>query len=341
MRRHRLAELLGPLALVGVAGVLGTTVSSAIEVYFVNALVAVAMVVALYAFVGNSGVLSFGHMSFVAVGAWTAGVLTVPSAEKSGIMPSLWPFLLHASVGNVPSLLLAAVVGGVYAAIVGLPLMRLSGLGASIATFGVLEITYNVLYYYEKIGPGSSAFSSVPETTGLLQASLGALVAIGVAFIYQRSRFGRMLRATREDPAAAQAVGVSIYRQRLLAFTVSGALAGFAGGLFVHLLPITAQEMYLPRTLLTLAMLVIGGTSSLWGAVVGALGISGLDSFLAVAEGGMNIGGWRIDLPSGTRIVVEGAVMALVLILRPSGLTGGRELSLDVVRRLAQRLRRG
>ena len=204
MRRRQLGELLGPLALVVVAGLLGMTVSSAIEVYFINALVAVAMVGALYTFVGNSGVLSFGHMSFVAVGAWTAGVLTVPSAEKSGIMPDLWSFLLHASVGNVPSLLLAGVVGGVYAAIVGLPLMRLSGLGASIATFGVLEITYNLLYYYDRIGPGSSAFSSVPETTGLLQAALGAIAVVVVAFVYRQSRFGthavRDARGSRRGP---------------------------------------------------------------------------------------------------------------------------------------------
>ena len=321
-------QLLGPALLVALAAALGTVVSSAIQVYFVNALVAIAMVGAIYVFVGNSGVLSFGHISFVAIGAWTAGVLSVPPDEKSGIMPNLVPFLLHASVGNLPSLLIAAAAGGVFALMVGLPLMRLSGLAASIATFGVLEITHNLLYFYDRIGPGSSAFSSVPETTGLLQAALGALAVVGVAFLYQHSRFGRMLRATREDPAAAQAVGVSVYRQRLLAFALSGALAGFAGALFIHLLPLTIQDMYLPLTLLTLAMLVVGGSSSLWGAVIGALAVSGLDSLLAVAEGGMAIGGWQFVLPSGTRIVVVSAVMALVLIVRPSGLTGGREFSL-------------
>ena len=76
--------------------------------------------------------------------------------------------------------------------------------------------------------------------------------------------------------------------------------------------------------------------TSLWGAVVGALAVSGLDSLLAEAENGLDIGGFSIDLPSGTRIVVVGALMALVLILRPSGLTGGRELSLDRWRRRPQ-----
>jgi branched-chain amino acid transport system permease protein len=321
-------QLLAPLALVGLTGIVGTLVSASTETYVINALVNVAIVVALYVFIGNSGVLSFGHISFVAVGAWAAGVLSMPVEEKPAIMPHLFGILGNHTVGNVWSLVIAAAVGGVYALVVGFPLMRLSGLGAGIATFGVLEITHNVLRYWEKIGPGLNTFSAVPETTGLLQAALGAALAVVVAFAYRRSRFGRLLSATREDAAAARAVGVSVYRQRLVAFVLSGALAGFAGGLFVHLLPVNTESVYLDLTFITLAMLVIGGATSLWGAVVGALAVSAVDSFLAEAESGVHVFGRSLDLPAGTRIVVVGALMALVLILRPAGLTGGREVSL-------------
>jgi branched-chain amino acid transport system permease protein len=320
-------QLLAPVALVGVAALVGTIVSTSTETYVINALVNVAIVVALYVFIGNSGVLSFGHISFVAVGAWAAGVLSMPVEEKPAIMPHLASLLRDHTVGNVSSLALAAAVGAAYALVVGLPLMRLSGLGAGIATFGVLEITHNVLRYWEKIGPGLNTFSAGPETTGLLQASLGAILAVAVAFAYRRSRFGRLLSATREDAAAARAVGVSVYRQRLIAFALSGALAGFAGGLYVHLLPVNTESVYLNLTFLTLAMLVIGGATSLWGAVVGALAVSAVDSFLAEAESGIHVFGQSLDLPAGTRIVVVGALMALVLILRPAGLTGGRELA--------------
>ena len=72
---------------------LGTLVSRSTEIYFINALVSVSIVVALYVFVGNSGVLSFGHISFVAVGAWAAGVLSVPEQEKPAFMPYLFDFL--------------------------------------------------------------------------------------------------------------------------------------------------------------------------------------------------------------------------------------------------------
>ena len=325
----RLPELVVPALLVAAVALLGSFTARANEIHFRTALVDVAIVVGLYVFIGNSGVLSFGHISFVAVGAFAAGLMTISAPVKRGIMPSLFPVLRNHSVGNVESLLIAAALGAVFALVVGLPLMRLSGLAAGIATFAVLGITHNVLFNYTKIGPGATALTNIPETTGLVQGMVGALIAIVAAWLYQLSRFGRMLRATREDPAAAQAVGVSIHRQRLIAFTLSGALCGFAGGLFVHEAgTITTEDVYLNLTFLTLAMLVVGGVGSLLGAVVGALLISGLDSFLKTAESGVHVLGFKLDLTDGTHLVVLGAVMAFVLVLRPSGITGGREFRL-------------
>ena len=323
-----LLQLLVPALLVVAVGVAASLASRSNEIHFLNAIVAVAIVVAIYVFVGNSGVLSFGQISFVAVGAFAAGVLTVPTVLKSAVLPGLFPVLRDHSIGNAASLVLAAAVGGVFAFLVGLPLMRLSGLAAGIATFAVLEITHNLLREWTRIGPGATTLSLVPETTGPLQATLGALVVLVVAFAYGRSRLGRMLRATREDPAAAQAAGIDVHRQRLWAFTVSGALAGFSGGLLVHMLgSITTEQVYLELTFVTLAMLVVGGLTSLWGAVVGALAVSAVDSFLGEAEEGVNVG-FTLDVPTGTRLVVVAALMALVLVLRPSGLTGGREVRL-------------
>ncbi|HJU36540.1 MAG TPA: branched-chain amino acid ABC transporter permease [Gaiellaceae bacterium] len=330
---RRAPEFLVPAALVVATALLGLEVSSYLQAYFIDTLVKVAIVVALYVFIGNSGVLSFGHISFVALGAWTAGVLTVPELQKRFIMQGLAHSLTVTNVGNVASLALAAGVGLVAAFVVGLPLMRLSGLAAGIATFAVLEITNNVLTYDQALGPGVNAFSSVPSTTGIWQATIGALICVAVAFLYQLSRFGRMLRATREDSAAAAAAGISVHRQRLLAFALSGGLAGLAGGLYVHLQPLTAGGVYLDLTFITLAMLVVGGSGSLLGAVVGALAISGLDSFLSAAVNGVDVFGWQLNVGNGTPEIVVGTLMALVLILRPSGLTGGRELSLSRRRR--------
>jgi branched-chain amino acid transport system permease protein len=322
--RRGVVELGAPVLLV-VATVLITGVfSRAHQLEFKNALVMTAVVVALYVFIGNSGVISFGHVSFVAVGMYLGGILTVDPETKTFTMPGLFPFLRHTHIGVVPSLAFAALAGGVYGLAVGLPLMRLSGLPAGIATFAVLGITADVLYYWQKVGPTAQTLSDIPEA-GRWTLGVSTIIAIAAAYAYQRSRFGRLLRATREDPAAARATGISVYRQRLIAFTLSGALAGLAGGLYVHQLGLIAPDLtYLDLTFVTLAMLVFGGVASLWGAVLGALAISALNSFLGDAENTVHIG-FRLTLPAGTRLVTIGAVMALVIILRPSGLTGGRE----------------
>src|SRR4029078_6182560 len=132
-------QLLVPCALVVVVGLGADNASPENQIYWLNALFSVAIVVALYVFVGTSGVLPFGHISFVAVGAFAAGVLTVPLEQKQGALANVYPLLRDHTIGSFVSLLLAAAVGGVFALLIGLPLMRLSGLAAGIATFAVLE----------------------------------------------------------------------------------------------------------------------------------------------------------------------------------------------------------
>ena len=271
--------------------------------------------------------LSFGHISFVAVGAWAAGILSMAADEKPAIMPNLTGFLRDTTVGNVPSLAIAAGVGAVYALVVGLPLMRLSGLAAGIATFGVLEITHNVLRYWETIGPG-------------LNTSRPCRRRPGVPGGYRRPdrrRRGVRLRTQpqrAEAPSDAPGRGSRPRSRRVDLPRAARRLRrlGRAGGPRRRApdapAPREQRSVYLDLTFITLAMLVIGGATSLWGAVVGAIAVSAVDSFLAEAENGVRVAGVTIDLPAGTRIVVVGALMALVLIVRPTGLTGGREFSL-------------
>jgi branched-chain amino acid transport system permease protein len=323
---NRASALAAPVALLALTGLIGSFLSNARGIEFESALVFAAIVAAIYVFVGNSGVLSFGHISFFVVGAYAAGELSIPAGTKASILPNVFPVIRDHSVGNFWSLVIAAAAGGIFAFLAGIPLMRLSGLAAGIATFAVLEITQNILGNWEKIGPGPLTLSTVPETTDLWQATVGAIAVACVAFAYQLSPLGRKLRATREDPFAAQAAGIDVHRQRLWAFTISGALAGFAGGLFVHFQgTIAVHDIYLDFTFLTLAMLVVGGSRSLLGAVVGALAVSGLDSFLSDAEQGAV--SW-LHVGAGTSLVTVAAFMAVVLVFLPSGLTGGREFSL-------------
>ena len=339
MSRWRFPQtLLASVALLVIVALVGAGASASTQQSFITALVSATIVYALYVFVGSSGVISFGHISFAAVGAFSAGVMTIPVGPKHLVLPGLWSFIAQHSVSNFVSLVIAAAVGGVIALIIGFPLMRLSGIAAGIATFAVLQITYDVLQQWTKIGPGPQTLSLVPVSTGIWQALIGAIFAAVVAFLYQSSRRGRLLRAAREDPAAAQAIGVNITRERLLAFGLSGAMAGLGGGLLVHQLgSITTSQVYLELTFLTLAMLVIGGSASLWGATVGALAISLLASFLSTAENTVHVIFFSLTLPNGASDLVLGILMAAMLLFRPRGITGGAEFSLAGVARFRRR----
>ena len=319
--------LIAPALLVVAISLASQLASAATQRQIRSVLVTAAIVVALYVFIGNSGVISFGHISFVAVGALAAGLATAPADVKPTTFPDLLPILADLEIGNLPSLLLAAVVGGVFAFLTGIPLMRLSGLAAGIATFAVLIVTNNVFRNWEAIGPGAKTLSLIPQTTGFVQATIGLILVMAIAFAYQLSSPGRRLRATREDALVAESSGIDVHRERLKAFTLSGVLAGFAGGLLVHLLgSITTDQVFLDLTFITLAMLVFGGVGSLWGALLGALTVAGLNSVLAEATRGITIGSLDLKLPGGTRLLVLGLLMLLVLLLKPAGLTNSREL---------------
>ncbi len=329
MTRSRLrlaAELLGPLALVGVVALVAAHLSTSDQTDAINVLVTATIVVGLYVFIGNSGVISFGQISFAAVGAFAAGIYTTPVSTRQTTMPDLFGFLGRPVLTNLESLLLAAGLGALFALLVGLALMRLSGLAAGIATFAVLEITYNILANWEKIGPGPTTLASVPVTTGVGQATIGCAVAVVVAFAYQRSRSCRLLRASRADALAARGIGVSIVRHRLGAFVLSGAICGFAGALYVHSLgSINVTEVYLALTFSTLAMLVVGGSQSLWGATLGGILLGILSSFLTNAENGTTVFGLSFTLPNGLSSIIFAILFVGALMLFPRGLTRNRE----------------
>ncbi|MBL3698782.1 branched-chain amino acid ABC transporter permease [Leucobacter luti] len=285
------------------------------------------IVVAMWTFIGNSGVLSFGHIAFVAVGAWTLSLLTIPPAIKSSIMPELFPFLRDAQAGPFVALLAAALVGGVLALLSGLAFMRLNGLEAGIATFALLMLVVQILTYWQQIGPkAGQSMTGLPRSFDLQTVLVIALAVIALAWLYGQSRSARMLRASRDSVQAAPASGVRVTLHRLISFTVSGALAAVGGAVWVQLNGVAqASQFSLDFTFTTIAMLVIGGMRSLWGAVVGTLAISALSHVLGLLEQGVQLGGVIVSLPSGSRLITLGAIMVIILIFRPAGITGGRE----------------
>ena len=292
-------------------------------------LIRIVTVVGLYIFIGNSGIVSFGHVAFMAIAAYATAWQTCCEMLKPMVMPGLPGFLLERSmplwVSGATSVALACGV----AFVVGLVLMRLSGLAASIATLAVLFI-FNTLYSnWDSVTMGTASIVGLPAFVTAPVAAAGAAVALLVAFVYQRSRWGLLLRASREDEVAAKAAGVSLYMARLVAFTLSGAVMGLAGVLQAHFLgSISTDTFFLDLTFITLAMLIVGGIGSMAGAVVGVIVVQGITEVFRQLETGVTMGGNQLSLPGGVQELVLAGAMLLILVYRRDGLMGGRELSM-------------
>ncbi|MEE9416485.1 MAG: hypothetical protein V3V01_14470, partial [Acidimicrobiales bacterium] len=152
--RQRFTELFGLLVVIIGVALAQLLFSETIRPQFQLAMVTTAIAVSIHTFSGNSGVISFGNISFVAVGAFSAGLMSLGPVQKANIFPELFSVIQNNQIGNFWSLALATAVGAIFAAVVGIPLMRLNGLAAGIATLAVLGMTRNVLRNWTSIGPG-------------------------------------------------------------------------------------------------------------------------------------------------------------------------------------------
>jgi branched-chain amino acid transport system permease protein len=324
----RLWPLVALLLIILVIGVGMSFAPAVLQRRATQGLINLVAVVGLYVFVGNSGVLSFGNVAFMAIGAYVSALVTMKSAAKAVFLPELPSVIAHAEWPSLPGALAGGGAAALLAFLVGMPLMRLSGVAASIATFAVLVVVYIVLGNWTAVTGGQSSLMGLPAYVDLWTALGWALAAIVIAFAYQETRSALQLRASREDEAAAQASGVNVVRHRLIAFVISAFLSGIAGVLLAHFLGIVRVEnFYLDLTFLIVAMLIIGGRGSLTGAVTGAVVIAVLTELLRQAEIGVQIGKTTIGAPPGVGDVILALIMLLIILFRPNGLAAGRELT--------------
>jgi branched-chain amino acid transport system permease protein len=338
----RTAGLAAALCLIViVATLLGESGSPRLARATGTALIMLLLVVGLSVFVGGSGIFSFGHLAFMGVGAYTTAIVTMSPTQKSFQLPGLPSWLASLQLGGTEAALLSGAVATVFAAVLSLPIMRLSGLTASLATVAILIAVHSVFQNWDAVTRGSAGLivdSDQPRATTLLVwACLGVVAAV----VFRQSRVGMRLAASREDEVAARALGIRVWWERGLAFAASAFLVGVAGSLFAQYFgSLNPDSFYLTLTFTAIAMLVVGGLTSVSGAVVGTLAISVVLELLRAVERGTTIGGWEIPHRSGLTEVGLAVVLLVVLLTLPAGLTGGRELDpVAGIRRLA-RLRR-
>jgi branched-chain amino acid transport system permease protein len=341
MRRQvgeRVGSLVLLLVLVSAVTGLASLGSPVLQNVLVNMLINLTLVVGLYIFVGNTGVFSFGHIGFMAIGAYTAGIVRIPTESKVALL-QLPPSLERAHLSSVEAVLLGGGVATAAAIVVAPPLMRLGGLTAGLGTFAVLNIINIVAANWNAFTGGSTGMAGVPTTTGISDALIWALIAIVIAWLFQQTRVCLRVRASREDEPAAGALGIRLIPDRSAAFVLSAFVCGLAGGLYGQLAgSFGPSAFFLPTTFTVVAMLVVGGRYSLSGAVIGALFLATVSEGLRRLEGGFHVGALHIPSRPGLQEVGLAAALLLTLLLRPRGLTGGREVGPADLRRLGRLL---
>lgn len=321
-----------PVLLIAVLGVIAAATwlgaGDTLQVTLTEMFIRVIVVVGLYVFIGNSGIISFGQVGFMCIGAYAAAWATAEPSFKQIMLAGLPAFLQENQYPFLLSIAGAMLLPAAVALLLGAAIMRLSGTAASIATFAFLIIVNSVYSNWDSVTAGVSSIIGIPTVVGPWTAYVFAALAILVAYLFQISRYGLMLRASRDDEVAARASAVKIVRMRLAAFVLSAALVGVGGGLYAQFLGIlTVDPFYLNLSFITIAMLVVGGMFSLTGAVAGVVVVTAIVEVLRFLERGLPIGGTRYALPQGSQEIGLGLVMATILILRPNGLSRGRELA--------------
>jgi branched-chain amino acid transport system permease protein len=286
---------------------------------------------------GMTGQFSIGHAGFMAVGAYVAGVLSLALKEIaiSG---------LPVAVSDQVFLLLSLVVGGMAAGtcgfVVGLPSLRLRGDYLAIVTLGFGEIIRVIVQNTELFGR-ALGLSGIPQTAGLGMVGFWVFMVVLVARRLAGSSHGRSLWAIREDEVAAEAMGVDTTGYKVRAFVISSFFAGIAGGLFAHFVPIINPGSFtFVKSMEVVVMVVMGGLGSTTGAIVAAMFLTLLPEALRSGFTAMGAEGSLAQKVDQIRMPVYGLLLVALMLLRPQGLFGTKEIW-EVLPRWLPRRRKG
>ena len=271
--------------------------------------------------VGHLGEISLGHAAFYAIGAFTSVFLTV----KCGM-------------NYFPAALIGACVTAVFGVLVALLTMRMTGIYLAVTTMGFLEVVRAVILNWKPVTGGSQGISNIgkPELFGFtFNLTNGGyyylilvylLLTVLVTKLVLNSKMGRAFHAIREDPLAAQFMGIDLYRYKICNFAISAFFAGLAGSFYAHFLGyINNNTFTYSISVSILCMVILGGMGSIKGAIIGAVILAPMSEILrAVTELMSGLPSWLISNPERWRFVIYGIILVLMMRFRPQGLLGGR-----------------
>ena len=286
---------------------------------------------------GFTGIFSLGHAGFMAVGAYTVALLTIPVAKKETL------FMLEPLIAPFNTLTLpfgvALLIGGLLAAglafLIGLPCLRLRGDYLAIATLGFSEIIRIVITNAQALTNGAQGLKSIPKTADIWWCYGIALAVLIFIALLISSSFGRALKAIREDEIAAESMGISLLGHKMLAFMISAFLAGVGGGLYASYIGTIGPDVFqISRTYDILMIVVMGGMGSISGSVVAAFLVTIGQEWLRVLDGPLPfLPFWPENGVSGMRMVVFSILLLIVILFFRNGLFGHREITWSAIGR--------
>ncbi len=280
------------------------------------------LVLGMQVFIGNTGVLSFGHMAFAQIASYATAVVAIPIAAKAKSLPDI-PFGLDdVEVGPFTATLIAIAVTMVLGALFGVAVCRASGLAPTMITLAALFVVDQVVKNWKELTRGAGGLSGIPRIEGNGWLWVGAFIALVVAHLFQETRIGRFAIATREDELAAPALGIRLFSSRYAAWVVSMGLMALGASLRTQSLgSVNPKQFTLDAGILILVMLVVGGMRTVSGAVLGTVLITvGNEFFRQLGDP------QRLDIERFPDLFL-GGTMLLVMLLRPGGILGDRDFA--------------
>lgn len=282
-------------ALLMQTGVINSYYESVLFTICINIILAVS----LNLVIGICGQFSLGHAGFMAIGAYSAGVV-------SKMIPGYGGMFLGILAGFA--------ISAVAALIVSIPTLRLRGDYLAIATLGFGEII-RILIMNMKITNGAAGLTGIPQLTTWPLLYAATVISVIICTNFMRSAQGRACIAIREDEIAAEAMGINTTKYKVMAFVVGAILASLAGSLFAnYFFVLNPNQFTFNKSIDILVMVVFGGMGSMSASVLAAILIGLLNMYLQQVT----------DL----RMIIYGAALVLMMIFKPSGILGTWEVSL-------------
>lgn len=288
---------------------------------------------------GFIGLFSLGHAGFMAVGAYTSALLTMPKEmkEMNFFLEPIAPWLLNAHVPFPVAIIIGGLVAALAGAIIGAPVLRLNDDYLAIATLGFSEIIRVIFTNTQNITNGALGLKGLPNIgitgkPGEAYWWIWGIVIITVVFMVLliNSTYGRAFKAIREDEIAAEAMGINLFKHKMMAFVIGSFFAGVGGALLGHLMGTIDPLLF--KYLLTfniVLIVVLGGIGSITGSVISAIVVTIAMELLRVLDGRIQIGAIVINGIAGTRMVVFSLLLMIVILFYQRGLMGTNEISLD------------